>query len=82
VSTDGGALPEVVGQTGNLVPAGDPKALEEAIGRLLQTGSAERERQGQAGRQHILTHFAWQRAAREMAQLYQKVIAANTRTLR
>jgi glycosyltransferase involved in cell wall biosynthesis len=82
VSTDGGALPEVVGQTGNLVPAGDPKALEEAIGRLLQTGSAERERQGQAGRQHILTHFAWQRAAREMAQLYQKVIAANTRTSR
>ena len=80
VSTDGGALPEVVGESASVVPAGDPEALEEAIGRLLQTSSEDRERQGQAGRQRILTHFEWQRAAREMTGLYQKVIAANTRT--
>jgi len=77
VATDGGALPEVVGNAGTVVPAGNPKALEEAIGELLQTDSTGRERQGHAGRQRILNHFGWQRAAEEMTQLYYQVIAAN-----
>ena len=35
VATDGGALPEVVGDAGLVVPAKDAKALAGAMGRLL-----------------------------------------------
>ena len=52
VATTGGALPEVVGtsgETGLLVEPNNPEALVEAIGRLLDDATL-RERLGAAGR--------------------------------
>lgn len=70
VSTDGGALPEVVGDAGRIVPARDPAALSGAIATLLND---ERERYllSQRGRQRILDNFSWQRAARQVLELYE-----------
>ena len=73
VSSDGGALPEVVGDAGIVVPAGNSEALAEAIGRLLDD-PAERARLAAAGRQRILEKFSWEVAAREMVAFYRSVI--------
>lgn len=72
VSTDGGALPEVVGDAAVVVPVGDPQALGDAIAGLLRDDGA-RERLGRIGRQRIIERFSWQRAAEQMTQLYQQI---------
>ncbi len=61
VATTGGALPEVVGtdgETGLLVPPGDPDALAHTLLRAL--GDADlRARIGAAGRARVLDKFTW-----------------------
>jgi len=74
VSTDGGALPEVVGDAGIIVPARDPDALASAIGSLLEDPDA-RARLGSRGRQRILQQFSWDRAASALADLYRRIMA-------
>ena len=74
VSTDGGALPEVVGDAGVLVPAKDASALAGAIGALLEDPQ-RREMLGAAGRDRILEKFSWTVCAREMAAYYRRVLS-------
>lgn len=74
VSTDGGALPEVVGDAGIVVPVRDAGALELAIESLLQDPQ-RREQMAVAGRQRILERFSWQVCAQAMDDYYRKVIA-------
>jgi glycosyltransferase involved in cell wall biosynthesis len=73
VSSDGGALPEVVGDAGVLVPAGDHVALEHAIDALL-CDPARREALGKAAREHIVQNFCWRRVARELTAYYEQVL--------
>ncbi len=73
VSTDGGALPEVVGDAGRIVPARDPAALAAAIAELLQNPAA-RASLGRRGRQRILQNFSWSRAATALTELYGQVL--------
>lgn len=73
VSTDGGALPEVVGKAGLIVPAGSPNALASAIGELLQD-PARRAELGRRGRGRIENNFSWSQAASQMTALYQQVL--------
>ena len=65
VATTGGAVPEVVGtdgETGLLVPPGDPDALATSILRAL--GDADlRARIGAAGRARALDKFTWRACA-------------------
>ncbi len=77
VATTGGALPEVVGghgETGLLVPPGDPGALAAAIGSLLDD-AGERARIGAAGRRRVLERFTWQATARETVAQYRRTLA-------
>ena len=74
VSTDGGALPEVVGDAGLVVPAADSDALCQAILALLEDTS-RRERLGAAGRARMLARFRWDELARSLAQSYVRAIA-------
>ncbi len=74
ISTDGGALPEVVGDAGIIVPVRDASALEQAIESLLQNPQ-RREQLAVAGRQRILERFSWQVCAAAMDDYYRKVIA-------
>jgi glycosyltransferase involved in cell wall biosynthesis len=77
VATTGGAIPEVAGRDGDTclaVPPGDSGALAAALNRLL--GDAElRTRLGQAGRQRVLRHFTWARAAESTVARYREAIA-------
>lgn len=75
VSTDGGALPEVVGDAGIVVPARDPAALADAVARVLDDPDL-RSRLAASGRRRIEQCFSWQRAARQMTALYHRVAAA------
>lgn len=73
ISTTGGALPEVVGDAGVLVPVRDADAIATAVTELLKDDQ-KRESLGQAGRERILKHFSWQVAAEQFVGEYQKVI--------
>lgn len=74
VSTRGGALPEVVGDAGVLVPVEDADAIAAAVKDLLDNPE-KREALGKAGRERILQTFCWHVAARTLTQYYQQVIA-------
>ena len=76
VTTNGGALPEVVGDAGLTVPVRDDAALAGAISRLLESGEL-RETLGRQGRMRILEKFSWQVAATQMVELYRQVMADN-----
>ena len=74
VSTDGGALPEVVGDAGVIVPAKSVEALEEAIDRLLQDPQARAEL-GARGKKRIEENFCWRVCAGQMTTYYRQVLA-------
>jgi glycosyltransferase involved in cell wall biosynthesis len=78
VSTDGGALPEVVGDAGRIVPARNPAALAQAIGELLDDPD-QRVSLGQRGRQRILERFSWTQAAATLSDVYRDAIEATER---
>ena len=73
VSTNGGALPEVVGEAGVIVPAKSVDALADAIGDLLEDEQRRIELSA-AGRQRILEKFSWQVCAAEMVNYYRLVL--------
>jgi len=74
VSTDGGALPEVVGDAGIVVPAKSVDGLVEAIDSLLRD-SLKRDELGARGRQRILETFCWDVCAKQMVNYYERVLA-------
>ena len=74
VSTDGGALPEIVGDAGVIVPAGDAPALADAIAALLED-SERRDELGRAARERIVNTFSWTVCAAQLVSYYRTVIA-------
>jgi glycosyltransferase involved in cell wall biosynthesis len=76
VATTGGALPEVVGrdgETGLLVPPGDPGALATALGRVL--GDADlADRLSVAARRRVLERFTWRACAESTVDNYRWVV--------
>ncbi len=78
IATDGGALPEVVGDAGVTVPARDADALADAIDDLLRD-PRRREELGARGRQRILEQFCWNVCAGQMIAYYRQVLASADR---
>ncbi len=74
VVTKGGALPEVVGQDGIVVPAGDGQALAAAVSDLLHDPE-RREVLEQRGRDRIVNEFSWTACARRTVEEYRAVLA-------
>jgi glycosyltransferase involved in cell wall biosynthesis len=73
ISTTGGALPEVVGEAGLLVPPADPDALSKAIITLLD--HPERARKlGEEGFKRVQAHFTWKKAAEKTVEVYRETI--------
>lgn len=82
IATTGGALPEVVGtdgETGILVPPGDPSALASAMLRALSDREL-RGRLGAAGRERALSLFTWRECAVGTAAQYHETLALLGRT--
>jgi glycosyltransferase involved in cell wall biosynthesis len=75
ISTSGGALPEVVGDAGILVPPGDATALRDAITALLD--DPERRRSlGEAGLARVRHSLTWRHAAQKTVEVYREAIDA------
>jgi glycosyltransferase involved in cell wall biosynthesis len=73
IATTGGALPEVVGDAGILVPPANADALAAAIRRLLNDKQAQRQ-MSEAGKKRVREKFNWEQAARRTLEVYQEVI--------
>ena len=78
ISTTGGALPEVVGDAGILVPPADPEALVKSITELFDSPKRAKEL-GQAGYRRVQEHFTWQRAAEKTVETYREAIHDHSR---
>jgi glycosyltransferase involved in cell wall biosynthesis len=81
VATTGGALPEVVGtdgETGLLVPPGDPYALAWALGRVLDDPDLSHRLAG-AGRRRALDRFTWKACAQGTVEHYRWVLERQAR---
>jgi glycosyltransferase involved in cell wall biosynthesis len=78
VSTTGGALPEVVGDAGILVPPADPAALARAIRELLEGPQQAREL-GRRGYERVHRHFSWRRAAQQTVDAYREAVDGHRR---
>ncbi|HYI44795.1 MAG TPA: glycosyltransferase family 4 protein [Actinomycetota bacterium] len=76
VATRAGALPEVVGDAGVLVPPRDAGALATAILELLRDKS-QRVALAASGRRRVLDHFTWRAAAAATVDTYRKAIDAH-----
>ncbi len=73
ISTMAGALPEVVGDAGILVPPGDAAALAHAIVRICDDADLAAVL-GRAGCARVNTHFTWAEAARKTVAVYRRTI--------
>lgn len=73
VASDSGALPDVVGDAGLLVPPGDPVALHSAVVRL---SDPELWRQLRACGLEVAARCAWPEVARQHLALYQQAVSA------
>jgi glycosyltransferase involved in cell wall biosynthesis len=73
ISTTGGALPEVVGDAGMLVPPGDHHALAQAIAAVCDDPQRA-EAMGRAGYDRVMAHFTWTRAAQKTVAVYRRTI--------
>lgn len=73
ISTDGGALPEVVGDAGVIVPAGNSEALATAILTLLEFPE-KAELLARRARQRVVDHFSWQQVAIALSRYYAEIL--------
>lgn len=79
ISTDGGALPEVVGDAGIIVPKADSHALAEKISYLFDNPEARTEL-ARSARQHILDNFCWSKVAEQLSAYYSRILLKDKRT--
>jgi len=68
-----GAIPEVIGDAGLVVPEGDAEALAAAIRQLLASGDLRRQF-ARAGRERVERHYSWERVATQMYELFRDVV--------
>ncbi|MCL2155463.1 MAG: glycosyltransferase family 4 protein [Leptospirales bacterium] len=81
ISSDGGALPEVVGkhlETGYIVKSRDTYSIAEAIDFFIDNPHI-REKMGRAARKRIIEVFTWRNAALSIVETYKEVIDAYSR---
>jgi len=78
VSTTGGALSEVVGDAGILVPPADSRALAGAVTAILDNPEVA-EKMGRAGYERVHKLFTWKRAAEMTVEAYRETISDYSR---
>jgi glycosyltransferase involved in cell wall biosynthesis len=78
ISTSGGALPEVVGNAGVIVPPANSDELAKAIISLLDNPDRANSL-AQAGYKRVQDHFTWERAAEKTIEVYKEAISDYSR---
>lgn len=73
IATTAGALPEIVGDAGILVPPANARALAEAIKDLLDNQD-KRRHLGEMGRRRVQQMFNWQNTAKKTTDVYREAI--------
>ena len=73
IATSGGALPEVVGDAGMIVPAADAAALADAISALLDD-PAQRLALGARGLLRATSQFRWDQNAKACVAIYRRIL--------
>ena len=76
VASRGGGVPEIIthGENGLLTPMGDADALARALCSLFDD-PALAQRLGRAGHAHVRQHFRASEGAREVANIYEQILA-------
>lgn len=73
IASDGGALPEVVGDTGIVVPARDEAAIAEAVNNLF--GDKKRlSAMSESGMERVVDLFNWTRAVNDMITVFERFV--------
>jgi glycosyltransferase involved in cell wall biosynthesis len=77
VATAVGGNREVVRheESGFLVPASDPDALGQAMLRLMNLPESRRRSMGEAGREHVRSHYGLGKMVEQWEDLYRGVLA-------
>ncbi|MAF27104.1 MAG: glycosyltransferase [Gemmatimonadota bacterium] len=78
VNTEVGSVRDLVvdGETGWIVPPGDPEALAAAFVRVLED-PAQAARMGAAGRQRVEDHFTLDRTVNDYADYFRRIVGGN-----
>ena len=77
IGSNSGAIPEVIGDAGIVVPEGDPSALARAIERLYRS-EEERMALGKKGRERVLQHFTNEQIAQRTWLFWQEILDARS----
>lgn len=75
VGSSSGAIPDVVGEAGLVVPERDPRSLSAALTRLRDQPD-EARRMAEAGRKQVEERYTWGRVAARMRDIYAKLVSA------
>jgi glycosyltransferase involved in cell wall biosynthesis len=73
IASDGGALPEVVGDAGIIVPARDHGAISDAVNGLFANRKLLKKF-GEAGIERVTNCFNWEKAVTEIIRVYRGFI--------
>jgi len=73
IGSDSGAIPNILGEAGLIVPEGSVTALSDALCKL-QHDAYLRKRLGQEGRARVLAHFTHGQVAKDTVRVYREMI--------
>ena len=73
IASDGGALPEVVGDAGIIVPARDHGAISDAVNGLFANRKLLKKF-GDAGIERVANRFNWEKAVTEIINVYRRFV--------
>lgn len=73
IASDGGALPEVVGDAGIVVPARNHEELAHAINSIIDN-KAKLKKMGEAGINRVEEMFTWPGAVKQMVDIYKSLM--------
>ena len=69
IGSDSGAIPEVIGNAGLVIPERNPEALANAIKQLYADLELRKEL-GLIGREQVERNYSWERVAERMREIY------------
>jgi glycosyltransferase involved in cell wall biosynthesis len=78
IGSDSGGIPEIIthGETGLVVPTGEPEPLAQALIQLLSS-PADAERMGRAGHAAVVSSQTWDHVADRIAPYVERAAAGD-----